>query len=188
MRRPLACGSRSVSPSELLETRGARRWLAVGAIFAFAACAGEDPRVVRAEKARREVEAVAQQARTARLAPSTGRWDEAQLTQRLVNAGLAPRADDSLPSHPKLAVAPVGLRVGKAHLLAWFFADSTARLMVSTTIDTLTAIPKGQPNPWAEPPMFVVHNNLIAVLVGGTDRQRERVRLAIEAGLAPPQR
>ncbi|MBA4083066.1 MAG: hypothetical protein C0496_17650 [Erythrobacter sp.] len=164
------------------------RWLAVGALLSLAACAGEDPRVMRAAKARREVEAVAQQVRAAPRAPSTGRWDAAQLTQRLVNAGLAPRADDSLPSHPDLPVAPLGLRVGKAHLLAWIFADSTARLKTSAGIDTLTAIPKGQPNPWAEPPMFIVHNNLIAVLVGGGDRQRERVRLAIEAGLRAPSR
>lgn len=172
----------------MLQTGAVSRSLVLGAILSLAACAGEDPRVVRAAKARREVEAVAQQMRTAPRAPSTGRWDAAQLTQRLVNAGLAPRADDSLPSHPKLPVAPLGLRVGKAHLLAWIFADSVARLKTSAAIDTLTAIPKGQANPWAEPPMFIVHNNLIAVLVGGSERQRERVRLTIEAGLPAPPR
>jgi hypothetical protein len=36
--------------------------------------------------------------------------------------------------------------------------------------------------------MFIVHNNLIAVLVGGSERQRERVRLTIEAGLPAPRR
>jgi len=143
---------------------------------------------VRAAQERRAVDAVEQQVRTAPHPASTGRWDQVQLTQRLVNAGLAPRADDSLPSHPSLPVSPVALRVGKAHLLAWIFPDSIARRKVSATIDTLTAIPKGQPNPWAEPPMFVVHNNLIAALVGGSDRQRERVRLAIEAGLPAPKR
>lgn len=143
---------------------------------------------MRAAQERRAVDAVEQQVRTAPHPASTGRWDQVQLTQRLVNAGLAPRADDSLPSHPSLPVSPVALRVGKAHLLAWIFPDSIARRKVSATIDTLTAIPKGQPNPWAEPPMFVVHNNLIAALVGGSDRQRERVRLAIEAGLPAPKR
>lgn len=161
--------------------------LAISGALLLMAC-GDDPRVVRAAKARQEVEAVARQVSTTPAPPATGRWNEAQLTRRLVNAGLAPRADDSLPSHPKLPVAPVGLRVGKAHLLAWIFADSSARSRVSSTIDTLTAIPKGQANPFAEPPMFVVQNNLIAVLVGGSDRQRERVRLAIEAGLPAPPR
>jgi len=152
------------------------------------ACTSEDPRVVRAARERRAVEAVAQQARVAPPTRSTGRWNQAALTQRLLSAGLAPRADDSLPSHPTFPVPLLGLRVGKAHLLAWIFADSLARLKVSAKVDTLTVIPKGQANPWAEPPMFVVHNNLIAVLVGGSDRQRERVRLAIEAGLPAPRR
>jgi hypothetical protein len=166
-------------------SRAAYGALALTVLVLTAAC-GDDPRIARAEKARREVEAVAQQVRRAPAVPSTGRWSEAQLTQRLVNAGLAPRADDSIPAHPRLPVPPLALRVGSAHLLAWVFPDSVARARVSATIDTLSAIPKGQANPWAEPPMFLVQNNLIAVLVGGSDRQRERVRLAIEAGLPAP--
>lgn len=157
-------------------------------LCAAAGCQSEDPRVVRAARERSAVSAVEQQVHAAPRAPSTGKWDEALLTQRLVNAGLAPRADDSLPSHPNFTVSPIGLRVGKAHVLAWIFADSVARKKQSEAIDTLTAIPRGQPNVWAEPPMFVVHNNLMAVLVGGSDRQRERVRLAIEAGLPAPRR
>lgn len=169
-----------------------RRILANGlfclASAALVAACGDDPRIARAAKAQREVAAMAHSVRTVPHASATGRWDEGLLTERLVNAGLAPRADDSLPAHPRLPVAPVGLRVGKAHLLAWIFADSTVRQRVAAGIDTLTAIPKGQPNPFAEPPMFVMQNNLIAVLVGGSDRQRERVRLAIEAGLPAPHR
>jgi hypothetical protein len=152
------------------------------------ACRTEDPRQGQAARARSGVEAVAQDVRTTPRAPSTGRWDQGQLTQRLVNAGLAPRADDSLPAYPNYSVPPIGLRLGKAHLLAWIFADSLARRVVSNTVDTLAAIPRGKANAWAEPPMFVVHNNLMAVMVGGSERQRERVRLAIEAGLAPPRR
>ncbi len=163
------------------------RCLCTAAALAATAC-GEDPRVVREANARRDVEVVQQQVRAAPRAHSTGRWNVAQLTQRLVNAGLAPRADDSLPSHPRFAVTPVGFRVGRAHLLAWIFPDSTSRRTVSATVDTLTAISKGQPNPWAEPPMFIVHGNLMAILVGANERQRERVRLAIEAGLPAPSR
>jgi hypothetical protein len=154
-------------------------------VLAAVACSTEDPRAVRAAKERRGVETVAQEVRTAPRSPATGKWDQPTLTQRLINAGLAPRPDDSLPSHPDYRVKPVAYRLGKAHLLAWIFADSAARKLVSATIDTLTAIPKGQSSPWAEPPVFVTQNNLIAVIVGGSDRQRERIRLALEAGLAP---
>ncbi len=158
----------------------------LAALATLAACAGEDPKVVRAAADRRGVETVAQAVRTTPRDPATGRWNQATLTQRLINAGLAPRPDDSLPSHPDYGVTPVAYRLGRAHLLVWIYGDSIKRRAVSLGIDTLTAIPKGQPSPWAEPPMFVTQNNLIAVVVGGTDRQRERVRLTLEAGLAPP--
>ena len=154
-------------------------------LLATVACSSEDPRAVRAARERRGVESVAQEVRTAPRAQGTGKWDQPTLRQRLINAGLAPRPDDSLPSYPDYRVKPVAYRLGRAHLLAWIFADSAARARVSATIDTLTAIPKGQASPWAEPPVFVTQNNLIAVIVGGSDRQRERIRLAIEAGLGP---
>lgn len=152
------------------------------------ACRSEDPRVVKAARDRTAVDEVAQEVRNAPRVVVTGRWDHPQLLQRLVNAGLAPRPDDSLPAHPDYRVKPVGYRLGKAHLLAWIYSDSMARRTMSGTIDTVAAIPGGQATAWAEPPMFVMHNNLIAVVIGGSDRQRERIRLAIEAGLRAPSR
>ena len=149
-------------------------------------CSEVDPRQAQAARDRRRVDSVAHSVRTAPRVASTGRWDLPQLTERLVNAGLAPRPDDSLPSHQDYKAAPVGFRLGSAHLLVWMYRDSLARRAVSATIDTLTAFPHGQASAWAEPPMFVLHNNLIAVIVGGTDRQRERIRLALEAGLPVP--
>ena len=149
-------------------------------------CSREDPRTAQAARDRSRVDSVAQAVRTAPRVATTGRWDLPQLTERLVNAGLAPRPDDSLPSHPDYRVPPVAFRLGGAHLLVWIYRDSLARRAVSTSIDTLTAIPRGQATPFAEPPMFVLQNNLIAVIVGGSERQRERIRLAIEAGMSPP--
>ena len=149
-------------------------------------CSREDPRQVQAARERRGVDAVAEAVRSAPRVASTGRWDEPQLTQRLVSAGLAPRPDDSVPPHPDYRVKPVGYRVGSAHLLAWMYADSLARRAVSASADTLTALPRDPKLPFAAPPMFVRQNNLMAVIVGGSERQRERIRLAIEAGLPPP--
>lgn len=156
-------------------------------LFLFA-CRSEDPRQIQAARDRNVVDSVAQQLRDTPRAASTGRWDLPQLTKRLVDAGLAPRPDDSLPAHPDYRVKPAGFRVGGAHLLAWIFTDSLARRAASATIDTLTAFPRGESPAWVVPPMFVLQNNLIAVIVGGSERQRERIRLAIEAGLPAPQR
>jgi hypothetical protein len=149
-------------------------------------CSSEDPRQAQAARDRRNVDAVARSVRQAPREVSTGRWDEPQLTRRLVSAGLAPRPDDSVPPHPDYKVKPVAYRLGGAHLLAWIFGDSLSRRAVSATIDTLTAFPPREPSAWAVLPMFVVQNNLIAVIVGGSDRHRERIRLAIEAGLPTP--
>jgi hypothetical protein len=151
-----------------------------------AACRSEDPRQVQAARERGVIDSVARQVRRAPRVVPTGRWTEPQLTQRLVDAGLAPRPDDSLPAHPDYRVKPVGFRLGDTHLLAWIYRDSLARRAVSATIDTLTAFPRDPASAWAALPMFVVQNNLLAVIVGGTDRQRERIRLAIEAGLPVP--
>ena len=160
--------------------------LCLCACLCLIGCADVDPRRAQAARDRSRVDSVAQAVRAAPRAAATGRWDLPRLTERLVNAGLAPHPDDSLPSHPDYKTAPVGFRLGSAHLLVWMYRDSLARRAVSASIDTLTAIPRGQPSPFAEPPMFVLQNNLIAVVVGGTERQRERIRLAIEAGLSLP--
>ena len=162
--------------------------LCLCACLCLIGCSDRDPREARAARDRSRVDSVAQAVRTAPRVAATGRWDLPQLTERLVNAGLAPRPDDSLPSHPDFKVAPVGFHLGDAHLLVWMYRDSLARRAVSATIDTLTAIPRGQASPFADPPLFVLQNNLIAVIVGGSDRQRERIRLALEAGLSLPPR
>lgn len=162
------------------------RILAVSCLsLALFGCNREDPKVVRAREERRAVDAVAREVRAVPAVKSTGRWSEAELTQRLVNAGLAPHPDDSVPRHPDFGPAPIAYRLGKAHLLVWIYADSVARQRATASLDTLHAIPQGQPNAWAEPPLFVVQNNMLAVIIGGSDRARERIRLAIEAGLLP---
>ena len=157
-------------------------------LIAAAACRSEDPRQAQASRERRGVDELAQAARHAPGVTSTGRWDEAQLTQRLVSAGLAPRPDDSIPAYPDFKTRPLTYRVGAAHLLAWIYADSLVRRSVSSGIDTLTAFPRGDSSAWDELPMFVAQNNLLAVTVGGSERQRERIRLALEAGLPAPPR
>lgn len=149
-------------------------------------CSRKDSRQAQAAREKQGVNAVAQAVRNAPRPASTGRWDHPQLTQRLVDAGLAPRPDDSVPPHPDYRATPVGYRVGSAHLLAWIYVDSLARRAASASIDTLTAFPRAPEAAFAEPPMFVVQNNLMVVIVGGSERQRERIRLALEAGLPPP--
>lgn len=156
------------------------------ALVVLAAACGEDPKVVRARAEVRAVDQVAQEVRALPKAVATGKWSEATLMQRFVDAGLAPHPDDSIPRHPKLGGTPLTLRLGRAHLLAWVYPDSAARRRAGAKIDTTAAYAGDRANAWAEPPLFVFNNNLIAVIIGGSDRARERIRLSIEAGLPAP--
>jgi hypothetical protein len=134
--------------------------------------------------ARTAVSAESTRAAVAAAAPSTGKWDEAHLVERLVRSGLAPQAVE----HPRREAswgAPVlAWHVANATLYAYIYPDSTARRRALSALDTLTLAPAGAASPWPDPHILIVQNNLAAVLVGGSDRQQERVSLALTAGLA----
>jgi hypothetical protein len=65
----------------------------------------------------------------------------------------------------------------------YIYPDSVARLAVTAGLDTTALGPKPVQG---EPPVLrqlIVQNNLAAVLIGGSERQQERVLLALSAGL-----
>jgi hypothetical protein len=135
---------------------------------------------IRAESAR---------ATTIAARPSTGLWDLDRVSERLVRAGVNPRAVDTLPALPAfMQRETVGrFRVGRGgDLLIFLYVDSLARRAVSSTLTPDNAAPEGVVSPWGLDPHLIVSNNLIAVLVGGSTSLRERVQLAIEAGLPAP--
>jgi hypothetical protein len=117
------------------------------------------------------------------VATATGLWDEPQLVNRLVRAGLAPQ---SIKGEAPVAYwnAPVlTYHVGTATLYAYIYPDSAARRRVTNGLDSLTLAPKGNTGSYAVPHALVVQNNLAVVLVGANDRKQEQVALAIGAGL-----
>ena len=127
--------------------------------------------------------AAAQVARAAAAIPSSGKWDEAHLVERLVNSGLAPQALAGLTGQPYWGAPLRGWRLGYDTLYAYIYPDSFARRRVTDALDTLTLAPSGSKGSFGVTKLLVTHNNLAAVLVGGTKRQQERVALAIRAGL-----
>jgi len=159
---------------------------AVAAVIVLAAC--DSPATQRVKQqvvARAAVSAESAKASVARAAPATGRWDDAQLVDRLVRAGLAPQAvkDAKVPDYWRAPVA-VAYQLGAATLYAYIYADSAARRRATASLDTIALAPKGSASPYLMPRVLIEHNNLAAVLVGGNDRQQERVQLALTAGLA----
>jgi hypothetical protein len=120
--------------------------------------------------------------------PATGRWDLDLVAERLVRAGVNPRATDTLPPLPDFLGAPqMGrFRIGRGiDLLVFIYPDSVARRAVTDALDPEKAAPPGQVSPFGLTPLMITSANLLAVLGGGSSTQRERVQLALEAGLPP---
>jgi hypothetical protein len=156
--------------------------LAVMAALLAACTPAADKQAKVEQAARTAIAAESTVAAAAASLPSTGKWDEPHLVERLVRAGLAPQAKPG-ETGEKYWKAPVLVyQVGNATLHAYIYSDSLVRKAVVARLDTLQAAPPGAT---VYPPrhILIVQNNLAAVLVGGSDVQQDRVRLAIEAGL-----
>ncbi len=123
-------------------------------------------------------------ARRATAEASDGRWTEGLLMDRLLRAGVAPRANPgTAPDAPWMGRDPVKLLAGGGEVYAWIYPDSVARKAVTDGLDSLTAAPRTEIGPFAPPMRFVTNNNLAIVITGGRETNHERIALAIEAGL-----
>lgn len=153
------------------------------------ACTSSAEKQAKAEQvARVAIAAESSVAAAATSIPSNGKWDEPHLVERLVRAGLAPQSLQEEKGELFWKVPVLAYRLGPSVLQVYIYGDSVARKAVTSALDTLTAAPPGKTGVYPLRHIFVVQNNLAAVLVGGSDAQQERVRLALEAGLPAPSR
>ena len=155
-----------------------------GALLALAACETE---AAREQAKRTERAAIAASESTAvrvAAAPSTGLWSEDAVLERLVRAGVVPRKVDGAPAGPDwMKRRATVIAAGGGELYVWIYADSTARRAVTDSLDAATGAPAGRPQPFASPMVFLVQNNLAAILPGGRETNPERIALALQAGL-----
>ena len=157
------------------------------AMLTATACESKEDRQARIQVASRTaVAAESARASAASATPSTGRWNEAQLVKRLVDAGLAPQRRDSVRAQPWLGVPVLGFTLGAATMDVYVYGDSLARREAVGKLDPITFAPRGQQSPWGAPHEVVENNNLVAVIVGGSDRQRDRIATALAAGVGSP--
>jgi hypothetical protein len=159
--------------------------LTVLATLVAGAC-GDPAAREEAERAaeRTGMEAAQATATQAAALPATGLWSEAHLMDRLVRAGVAPRArEGSVPATPWMPMPPIALLAGGGEVFVWIFADSSARRAATEAIDPNSGAPRGTVSPFAPPTLFVTQNNLAAVITGGRESNQERIALALQAGL-----
>ena len=161
---------------------------AAGAVVILStACESKEARLARVQaEARTRVAAESARASGAASAPATGTWNDTQLTKRLVDAGLAPQRRDAVHSQPWMGVPVHAFTLGVATMDAYVYRDSVARREAVSKLDPITFAPRGQPSPWGVPHEVVENNNLVAIVAGGTDRQRERIVTALAAGVGAP--
>ncbi|MBL0170787.1 MAG: hypothetical protein IPP90_08670 [Gemmatimonadaceae bacterium] len=122
--------------------------------------------------------------------PRTGLWQPCALVDRVIHAGLSFKATGDSMRVAFLSVPGVRYRVAVTDtMLAFFFADSTAMTKALVPLDTLRMAPRGDSlSPWPSTPIVIRSANLLALYFGTSDRQIERVRLAITAGAPAPVR
>ncbi|MCX5756235.1 MAG: hypothetical protein NTX19_09015 [Gemmatimonadetes bacterium] len=157
------------------------------AALLLTACESKEARFARIQ-AETHVRISAESARVSATVsvPSTGLWTDAELAKRLVDAGLAPQRRDSVKAKPWMGVPVHAFTLGAATVDAYVYRDSTARRDAVSKLDSVTFAPPGQPSPWGVPHEIVQNLNLVAVVVGGTDRQRDRIATALAAGVGAP--
>ncbi len=171
--------------------RTMRRWSALLAVALATACSGEAKRAEEARTTRTEIARAESTATRVAALPATGIWTAEHVLERLVRAGVAPRAVENAPVGPAwMRVKPAVFAAGGGEVYAWIYKDSLARRAATDSLDPMTAAPAGKVPPFASPMVFLVQNNLAAVITGGSGTNQDRVALALQAGLpsAPPEK
>jgi hypothetical protein len=118
--------------------------------------------------------------------PHDGKWALCSIVNRLRQAGFVLKPVDSIGARRKgFTVLPAVYSLGQSRLEVFLYADSAAMAKDMMGIDTLVAGPRGAPSQWGDtPPVLVRSANLAAVFLTSSQRQSERLALAITAG--PP--
>ena len=115
----------------------------------------------------------------------TGHWIPCQVRDRIDRAGLTPHDTTLSIELPSLGPAPAAYRIGKSVLVVYLFADSSARASSAHRLDTTKYVPDTHPLTVLSEATVVQNDNLLALLFGKNEHQRERVSDALTAG--PPQ-
>lgn len=118
--------------------------------------------------------------------PRTGHWSACQITLRLEQSGLAPRATtEKVGDLPDVSEKPLTYMIGNAGLAIYVYADSTVRRAAAARLDTTRFIPPSRAVGMLGEGTAIQSDNVLVLLFSRNEHQRERVADAVTAG--PPQ-
>lgn len=118
--------------------------------------------------------------------PRTGLWALCSVEDRLTHSGFVVRRADGSPKRAGFSVLPQLYTLGRSRLEVFLYPNAAAATADFRGIDTLSAAPRGAPNPWGMTPTFVRSANLLAVFLTDNPTYAERLTLALTAGAPQP--
>lgn len=118
--------------------------------------------------------------------PRTGLWALCSVEGRLTHSGFVVRRANGSPKRAGFSVTPQLYALGKSRLEVFLYPSERAANADARDIDTLSAAPRGAPNPWGMTPTFVRSANLLAVFLTDNPTYAERLTLALTAGAPQP--
>ncbi len=120
--------------------------------------------------------------------PRTGKWALCSVESRLAQSGfVVRRVNGDPPRRAGFSVIPAVYTLGRSRLEVFIYPSESALAADVAKIDTVSAAPRGAPNPWPFfSPTFVRSANLAAVFLTDNATQAERLTLALTAGAPQP--
>lgn len=114
--------------------------------------------------------------------PMFGAWRRCSVEERLERAGFRPELVREEVRQPSLAIPGAAYRVAAAEVQVFLYADTADARRQAAGVDADAAEPVAADGVRRAP--RVVHSgNLVALLFDNNDRLRERLQLALAAGL-----
>jgi hypothetical protein len=119
--------------------------------------------------------------------PKVGLWVECAVEDRLERAGMVIEALPEGAAYPFLSVPGKAYKVGAGEdrLEVFLYPSVDARRRDTDALDSASVSPRGQRRSYRVAPRLVTSANLAAIVFTLNDRSRERLELALSAGLPP---
>ncbi len=115
----------------------------------------------------------------------TGDWQLCSVEDRLTRAGFVIEKLEESPSYAFFSVPGTAFRVGAGsdRVEVFIYASAAARQADTEKMDSAAVSPKGERVNYPVPALLITSRNLAAIAFTYNERQKERIDLALSAGL-----